>query len=152
MKRRDKLPGQHNVELINLKSIKSLSQSNDPFHALTSKHGKRHTTFSAMEDNDFIYELINNMDKLNRENYYDWSGRVRNLLRMAGVWTCVDLEKELPEAKTEKEASLPPLLISYPSPVDEKTIFVSHEDDSNGRKLWAALDKICVNKGFFWFL
>jgi hypothetical protein len=104
MNQRDKFPGQHNLELINLKSIKSLSRSNGPSHALTSKHEKRHTTFSAMEDNDFIYELINNVDKLNRENYYDWSGRMRNLLRMVGVWTCVDPEKELLEAKTEKEA------------------------------------------------
>jgi hypothetical protein len=117
----------------------------------------RDTTFSAIEDNDFIYELINNMDKLNRENYYDWSGCMWNLLRMAGVWTCVDPEKELPEAKTEKEAEdLDCQLITAAHfisiSVDEKTIFVRHEDDSDGRKLWAALDKSCVNKAFSWFL
>jgi hypothetical protein len=57
-----------------------------------------------MEDYDFIHELINNMDKLNRENHYGWSGRMRSLLRMASLWTCVDSEKQLPEAKMEKEA------------------------------------------------
>jgi hypothetical protein len=154
MKRRDKFPGQHNLKLI----IKSLSQPKDPSHALTSNHrNNRYTAFSAMEDNDFIYELINNMDKLNPENYYEWSDRMRNLLRMAGVWTCVDPEKELPEAKTEKEAEdLDCQLITaryfISLSVDEKTVFVSCEDGSDGRKLWAALEKSCVQKGFFWFL
>jgi len=110
-----------------------------------------------MEDNDFIYELINNMDKLNRENCYDWSGGMRNLLRMAGLWTCVDPEKELPQAKTENEAEdLDCQLITtrhfISLSVDEKTVFVSHENGSDGRKLWAALEKSCVQRGFFWFL